>query len=986
MSYTFRNKLLASTLLIGAAVIAAPASAQTAPADQPAAEETAIIVTGSRIARPNLDTAAPLAVVSAEEIKLTGTVNVENVINALPQVVPGTTSFSNNPGGGIASLNLRNLGSARNLVLVNGRRWMFYDTSQTVDLNTIPTFLLEGVDVVTGGASAVYGSDAITGVVNFRLRNNLNGFEAGTQYGITEAGDGSRFEGNVAFGSDIGDGRGHITVYAEYFRRESIFQGDRDFSRFAQADNGAGGFQAGGSSTIPAGRFSAPATAAIAAGNGNPAVTLNRGAGTVFNGFGGISRDGTSSLSPYVSATDIFNYAAVNFLQVPQERYLLGGYADYEINKYVTAYTEVQFVNNRVDNVLAATPVTGSFNVNLAAVSPFLTSADRAQLTQLDANETAINAARALNGLGPLFTGLAAPANAAGVVQLAINRRTNESGGRANLDERNAFRALFGLKGDIGETGLKYDAYYSYARTRNANVQQGNISRAAFQRGLDGSAPAIDIFGPSTLSPASITQISIVAQNNDISTLQVATGTITGNLYDFGWGGGPIGFAVGGEYRRVASEFIPDTALSSGDVIGFNAGRSTSGNYDVKEGFGELRVPIAANQPLIHSLDFNVAGRYSSYSLASIGGVGTYAFGLEYAPIADIKFRGQYSRAVRAPNVGELFGGISSGFPTVTDPCTSAAAIAPGGLRTTCLATGVPAANLGQGVPSTLQANTQIQAQFGGNPNLNAENSTSYTFGAVLRPSFIPRLSITVDYFNISIENSIATAGGGVANILNLCYNVFQDSTNGFCQLINRNVGTGALDGQINPDGSASVVFGGAANLSSLSTSGIDWEVNYLQPLEFGLFSTASKVSFNFQGTWTDKNTFVPVIGQNTTIECAGNFGNICGTPQSKWKFNSRLSWLDGPLTTSLRWRHLSATNDDDATTDYTVERLAAYDVFDLTMSLDVNKTLTLTAGVNNIGNRTPQIIGDNQEQANTFPGVFDVLGRDFFIAGRVRF
>jgi len=182
------------------------------------------------------------------------------------------------------------------------------------------------------------------------------------------------------------------------------------------------------------------------------------------------------------------------------------------------------------------------------------------------------------------------------------------------------------------------------------------------------------------------------------------------------------------------------------------------------------------------------------------------------------------------------------------------------------------------------------------------------------------------------------------------------------------------------------VVFGGAANLSSLSTSGIDWELNYLQPLDFGLVSSSSKLSFNFQGTWTDKNTFVPVVGQNTSIECAGFFGNTCGTPQSKWKFNSRLSWLDGPLTTSLRWRHLSAVNDDDVTTLYSVERLAAYDVFDLTMAYEVTKNLTLTAGVSNIGGRTPQLIGDNQEQANTYPGVYDVLGRDFFVAARVRF
>ena len=233
--------LLTGTVMAGA-MIASPAMAQGTPdepsieatqdADVEANEEGLIVVTGSRIARRDLETAAPVAVVNSEEFELSGTVNVENVINTLPQVVPGTTSFSNNPGNGTASLNLRGLGAARTLVLVNGRRWMFYDTNQIVDLNTIPQFLLESVDVVTGGASAVYGSDAIAGVVNFRLKD-VQGVELGGQYSITERGDGMRYEVHGAIGSEFADGRGSATVYAEYYNRDSIFQGDREFSNFA---------------------------------------------------------------------------------------------------------------------------------------------------------------------------------------------------------------------------------------------------------------------------------------------------------------------------------------------------------------------------------------------------------------------------------------------------------------------------------------------------------------------------------------------------------------------------------------------------------------------------------------------------------------------------------------------------------------------------------------------------------------------------------
>ena len=997
----------AASLALGFAMAAAPSFAQTSgaggrqdpvsvtptgAASSEAADSDVIVVTGSRIARRDLDSAAPLAVVSSEEFKLTGAVNVEQVLNSLPQVIPGTTSFSNNPGGGVATLNLRGLGSNRNLVLVNGRRWMFYDTSQTVDLNTIPQFLLEGVDVVTGGASAVYGSDAIAGVVNFRLRNNLNGFEVGTTYGITERGDGARWDTHVALGGEFADGKGHITAYAEYYKRKPIFQGQRAFSRFTAADGDNGLTFTGGSATTPSGRFTSPATAIIGVdpdGKGPLlAPTASLGRGTNFGTALGATFDSaTGSTRPFINGPDTYNFAPANYLQVPQERWLLGAYGDYEITPGVTAYMEVSFVNNRVANELAATPVTGNFNVKLSSVAGFLSAADNAALAQIDTNETNINIARAAAGLAPLYTGAAAASNAAGVVQLGINRRTTDTGSRNSLDERNAFRTLVGVKGDIGTSlGLSYDAYYSYSRTRNANVQAGNISRRAFQAGLDGSAAAIDVFGPNSLSPASVAQISILAQNNDISTLQVANGSINGHLFNFGFGGDDVGFAVGAEWRSLSSRFIPDTALSSGDVIGFNAGNPTQGRYSVKEGFGELRIPIAANQPFFHKLEVTLAGRYSDYSIKSVGGVGTYAAGVEWAPIKDITFRGQYSRAVRAPNVGELFGGTQTGFPAATDPCATPAAAAAGALRALCIATGAPAGNLGLGTGSQLQPNAQIQSQQGGNPDLNAEKANTYTFGAVLRPSFIPRLNITVDYFNIKIKNAIALAGGGAANILNLCYNVFQDAANPFCQLVTRNSATGAIDGTVNSDGSTAVVFAGAANLSSLKTSGIDAGVDYSVPLTFGLIGEESKLSFSTLFTYTRKNTFTPVIGRPEVIECAGFYGNNCGEPQSKYKATTRLSYIDGPMTISGRWRYFSSVRDDDVTTDYTVEKIKAYNLFDLSLSYSISDHFDMTAGVNNIADKQPPILGGNAEQGNTFPGVFDPLGRDFFISANFRF
>jgi iron complex outermembrane recepter protein len=579
-----KASLLAGTIMAGA-VFATPAYAQDAETTEAAVQEDSfIVVTGSRIQQRNVETAAPVAVVAAEEFKLSGTVNVENVLNSLPQVIPGTTAFSNNPGTGAATLNLRGLGSTRTLVLVNGRRWVSFDTNQVVDLNTIPQFLIESVDVVTGGASAVYGSDALAGVVNFRLKK-VEGLEMGGQYALTERGDGARTQLYGAIGTSFDDGRGSATVYAEYFNRESVFQGDRGFSNFALGGESFDDvLQQFGSSTLPTTRLNGSPRVAIVA---NPGTFAERPQDYLPLASGLVIDDAIFD-TPGVGRPrrgDTYNYAPVNYLQIPQERYLIGGYADYEFSDGHKAYTEVTYVNNRVATELAPTPVTGTFNVNIAAVSQFLSPAIIAELNTLDARETAANNARIAAGLTPIAG--AAP----GTVSVALQRRVEETGSRNSLDERNAFRVLAGVTGGITDS-LNYDAYYSYARTRNANVQAGNISRSAFQRGLDGTDSAINIFGFNTLTQDMVDQISIAAQNCDISTVEVANGTISGFLGDFGWGGGDIGFAVGAEYRRVAAEFIPDTALSSGDVIGFNAGDATEGAYNVKEIFAEINVPI----------------------------------------------------------------------------------------------------------------------------------------------------------------------------------------------------------------------------------------------------------------------------------------------------------------------------------------------------------------------------------------------------------
>ena len=1008
MSYRFTKASLLTGTIMAGAMIASPALAQVddvpnEPGTQPGAqvEDTTaapIIVTGSRIARRNVDTAAPVAVVQDEEFKLSGTVNVENVINTLPQVVPGFTSNSNNPGTGTATLNLRGLGAERSLVLVNGRRWMFYDTNQVVDLNTIPQFLLESVDVVTGGASAVYGSDALAGVVNFRLKD-VDGLEIGGQYSITGRGDGARYEVHAAVGGEFADGRGNATVFGEYYNRDEIFQGDRDFSFFAIGGESFGvDLQQFGSGTPPEGRFNAPGTTPSA-----PAVDLNGDgdfndpgeAPTLPLGQGLTLDDGVffqpGILSPRNGYT--YNYAPVNYLQIPQERYLIGGYADYDIGGGHTAYTEVSFVQNRVAQELAATPVTGTYNVDIDTVSQFLDQSVIDELNILDQREAAASAVRVANGLSAL------PTAELGVVRLDVNRRTLETGGRNSLDERNAFRVLGGIRGPINDY-LSYDAYYLFARTRNANVQAGNISRSAFQAGLDGTGTPINIFGPGQLTPEQVEAISIQAQNGDISSLQNFVGTISGTFGDFAIGTAePVGFALGGEYRKVASRFLPDTALASGDVIGFNAGSPTEGSYDVREIFAEVNVPVEFGSA---RLELTGAARYSDYSLEAVGGTWTYAGGVEFSPIPDVTLRGQYQRAVRAPNVEELFGGQSIGFPQATDPCASADFIAANpGAAALCQQTGVPVGNIGGG--TAVQPNAQIPALFGGNPDLQEEVSTSWTAGVVLQPAFLPGFTLTADYFNIEVRDFISIAGGSLQGLFNLCFGEVQDLSASVCEPF---IGIRNGDGQINVENPPLVA---GVNVATYEVSGIDLQVAYSTALPFSLFTDTGEQDFNFSvlGTWNENNSFRPVAELDTVIECAGKFGIECGDPVPEFKWTARASFIDGPVTTSLRWRHVGSVTDDDDTVLYSdfngVEEIDSYDLLDLSFSFAVNDAATFTVGVNNIFDTLPGtptfdadgvvsnrpnslLLGDNQGQTNTYPSTYDVLGRDFFASVLFKF
>jgi outer membrane receptor protein involved in Fe transport len=961
-------------LLSGTVASAVLGSSTVLAAEEPSPALEEVIVTGSRIARPNADAASPIVTVDASEFEMKGAANVEAVLQQLPQVVATQNSASNNPGGGTATVNLRNLGSQRTLVLVNGRRFVSYDVNNIVDLNTIPAGLIERVDVVTGGRSAVYGSDAMAGVVNFVMKRNFEGLQA--NFGIAQTGqsDGRTYNVDLLAGSNLADGRGNVVVDVSYYRREGIFASARSFTNFATNDNGNGTFNYfGGSSSIPQFRMAIPG------------VTGNK----MF--------DASGNLTPYSSSTNLYNFSAVNYIQVPVERYSIATQAHININDHARAYFEANFINTFAREQLAPTPIsngtTGVSKRGYVLVNPYdpYLSAS-AQATFLTATRDPLNP---------------------GYVRVSsFGRRMLELGPRINNNDRNAFRLLGGIEGDIGGD-WKYDAYYSYSRTNDSQVQQGNMAIDRFLAGIsvafknpttgaisttpwagvagggtlvcnstaNNPAPAgcipINPFGSGLITPAQAAYLAVSAQNKYVFEQKVASAAITnGNLFDIG--AGPAGIAVGAESRKVTGSFLPDTYLSSGNVAGFNAALPTGGEYSINELFGEVNVPLLKGLPAVEKLELNGAVRSSNYS-NSVGKVTTWAAGLQWSPLRDLTVRGQYQRALRGPSIQELYQGQTDNFSGATDPCQTAAAVAAGTLRNQCIASGVPAASLGTNYGS---GGTSYPATNGGNPNLTAEASKTLTFGFVWQPVFLPDLVGSIDYYKIQIDN-IISAGLGAQILVNEC---FLNGNNQYCGQIVRTPGTGEFQrfNDLN------------VNASTLQTNGVDLDVAYKLPLSGGLFGGSSSLQFRLNGTYVLKNDSTSIAGDPTTLyHCAGAFSAPslpCGAPDPKWRHVLRTTWNTGPLDVSLNWKHLNSVHDADPSFDYASESLKSEDYFDLSGGYEVTKSLKVNLAINNLldNKNAPRAAsgqnGGNGEQSNTFPAVYDVLGRYFYLNFKLKF
>ena len=988
------------------------------------ADSTTVVVTGSRLASRGFKAPTPVTVVDAQELKLTGTQNLDVMLSDTPQF---TGSQLNSPTAntvqagspiGTATLNLRDFGPQRNLVLVNGRRFAITGPDFTTDINTIPAALVKRVEVVTGGSSAVYGSDAITGVTNFIMKDDFEGVEVDAQKTWDQHTNTPTYSADVTFGGNFDNGRGNIVASLDYLNRGGYTRGDRGgwagtslgdgcvtaaswsstqagvpltvpSGQTCQTAGGRAGLIFSGSSTVPDLRIGNLPVVGSSGSNAALDAALTAAGLQNMTTLGAVFDDSGKTVRPYTSPGDAYDLGPLSYIITPQVRWMGNVFAHYDFNDHATGYMELHFSDNVADVQIAPTSASGNFLVNTN--NPYLSPQMQAVLVQLDKKETGTTSVA--EGSQTLTT----TAND-GLAVLNLNRRFNDLGGRYSTSDHSVFRTALGVRGDLGDVspnflrGLKYDVYYTYARTSESDTQSGSISLSRFQNAIlsqGGAAPVCDPFGQN-MTAACSNAISIISNAGLRAEQQVFAGTLSGEAFDLP--AGPVAFDTGFEWRYDHAQYIPDVFLASGDVSGWNAAKATSGTESVKEVYGEVRVPILADLAFAKRLSLNGAFRYSDYDLKGVGGVWTYSLGTEWAVNNDLSFRAQYQHAIRAPNVGELYGGQGTNGPSATDPCSSRAPASQqtAAVKAVCIATGVPA-NLV--FDPSIQSSSFLTQVTGGNPDLAPETSNTTTIGAVFTPHFVPGLMVSVDYYRITLDDAIAPlGGGGLQNVLNLCYNTLQNAGSVYCQAVHRDPTTGQIVGP-------NYVTTTNANIGGIKTSGFDIEGRYGFNTDWGLMG-ASRWDVSEDWTYTHDFTLTPVQAlPNIKDYCVGSFGGTCGQPIPRWKGTTRLTWKTGPLLLSLRARYIGKVTVDtyvvplrQGTTPPALDTLTnpvikAQSYFDLTASYDLTRKVVVTAGIRNMFDKDPPILGSSQLPAdNTIPATYDVEGRTFFLGTNVKF
>lgn len=960
LARVFRGALLTSAACISGGAVEAQQVAQA-----PAVEE--IVITGSRIRIPGLESNSPITTISANEMNFGQPVAAEEIIKMLPAVVPALGPGTNNGANGGSTIDLRNLGEERTLVLIDGRRITPFNLDGLVDTNVVPVQMLERADLVTGGASAVYGADAVAGVVNFVMKRNFEGVTASASYGISSEGDASRWRGDIIMGGNFADDRGNVVVSVGYTDTEKLLQGDRPLGRFSlSSTNGA---VQGSGTDVPAQLSVAPTT-------GNPALS-------------GQINPATGLVGPAGSG---FNFQPVNLYQAPIERYQFTSMGRYELTDWAEFYMQALYSRTNLDTQLAES---GSFlNVFQVPIgNPYIPDGMRNQIC----TTRGIPGAQCVAGPAGTME-----------VPITIGRRFTELGPRLNDFKNKWFQYSLGFRGDITDS-WSYDIYWQRGEADQTQVRGNWGSLSKVQQALravtttactntaNGCVP-INLFG----AQGSITQpmlnfINLNALVGQRVNQKVIAGSVSGDLGDAiksPWSELPIGVAVGLERRTLnASNQSDGSSQIQGEVLGTGAPTpDRSGTFTLSEAYGETLIPVVSGAPFMHALNIELGYRRTKFETTGSSSYGSAKFGGEWAPIEELRIRAMGQRATRSPNVNELFAPAVSGLTNLAvDPCqlaniNQAQANTAGTLSNLCRQTGVPLASIGQlPAPSAGQIN-QLQ---GGNPNLGPEKAKTMTIGFVWQPSFVRNLAITLDYYEINLNAAIERPAA--TDVLDQCYSTAFNPQLALvpgCALIRREPTNGTFNGATAPG-----VVRQLSNLGQIDTSGFDLSVTYRVTFEdMGMSPNLGALNFGFTGNKME-SFFQQPTPAAVRRDCKGYYSVACEEPVHASKWTQRLNWDLGDFDLGYNWRHVSAVIEEPGGTNFhpPFASIPAYDYFDLSAGWDVTDYARVALAINNAFNKAPPNVGQTigttgTNSGNTFPQNYDTVGRFFSLSTVVRF
>ena len=1006
---------------------AASASLTPSTAAAPIAALQEVVVTGSRIVQPGLSSISPVTALSARDIASQGVSSVEDVLNNLPQVMADQGAMASNATTGTATVDLRGLGVQRTLVLVDGKRLMPGQPStnpqnaNAADLDNIPIALVERVDVLTGGAAAVYGADAVAGVVNFVMNDHFQGFEVDVNgslyqhdqhswygqfspahnYGAAKSSvwDGGTKDITAILGGNFADGKGNAVAYVGYRRTNSVTQADRDFSRCTLAASkdtsvpGTGNVGCAGSSTSATGRFfnhdflsTDPANPLSSAPIPfSPTLTVDPSNGT---------------LIPYVGARDAYNFGALNYYMRPDVRWNAGGFAHFNIDDNHQVYASVMFMD---DDSIAQIAPSGAFIGTGTAKNPYTGQPDGEDV--INCNNPLMTDQEA-GALGCLSHDLALSNTQ--TVQVTMGRRNVEGGDRLLDTRHTSYRFVLGSKGQLSNN-VSYDVYAQEGVTQRNDIATADFSRQGVADALDvvkdpksgapicaanlpggAGAPGCvpwNIWGTGPVDPASVSYLETIALIMGVAEERVYHADLTADLTEAGFklptANEGLGLNFGAEYRQEFMKVTPDAVTLAGSLTGIGGPTPLmNAGFGVKEAFIEGRLPLIQDRPFVKEISMDMAYRYSKYDVGYT--TNTYKIGVDYSPTSSLRFRGGYNRAVRAPNIAELYADNLVRLDGSIDPCAGSGTSSPAAATPTeCARSGLSPGQYGLfGTPANPAG--QYNGFIGGNPNLKPEIADTYTFGIVATPAFLPGFSATLDVYDIKIKNLISSYGANL--ILKQC--VYDDNPF-FCALVHRDP-AGSIwfsnQGYVNDP---------LANLGFEKESGLDVSVNYTQSL-----GALGSLRLNLIGTYTASLDIEPYPGSGD-YNCAGYFGATCQNPLPKWKHTFTAGWATPwhGIGLQARWRHVGNTEIDLANPapllaspfGTAIQYTGSRDYLDLIASDQIFSNVSLQVGVNNMLDKDPPILATGSLpppffNGNTYPQVYDTLGRFIFANLKIDF